>query len=350
MQHPVFQNLKSVIIYFGVWIVVATIHFIVSFYIFNLPFDLAVAQSLIVNLTFGLLGIPVWFVVRYSELQKKAWWNVFFNHLTSMSLIIVICTAVSFSLLRMMFTSRDEYDGAILTTLPVTIIGGIFYYFFISLVYYLIIYYNDLQEKLKVEARLNELLKESELNMLKSQINPHFLFNSLNSISSLTLSDAAKAREMVIKLSDFMRYSVSTDTHSLTTVAKELGNITRYLDIEKVRFGDKLVYHLDIHEACMKHPVPVMLLQPLYENAIKHGVYESTQQVTIDTVCRKEEDFMVVQITNDFDPEAISRRGAGLGLKNIRERLRLTYHRYDLLVTEKLDGKFVVTLKIPVAG
>jgi LytS/YehU family sensor histidine kinase len=198
-----------------------------------------------------------------------------------------------------------------------------------------------------MEARLNTLLKESELNMLKSQINPHFLFNSLNSISSLTVINPEKAREMVIKLSDFLRYSVSSGAGNLTSLAEELENIKRYLEIEKIRFGDKLVYELNVNPQCVEQKIPVMILQPLYENAIKHGVYESTNQVLIETECRVNSGCSEIRIVNDFDPDAIPRIGAGVGLNNIRERLRLTYHRNDLLKTFKEGNRFYVELKIP---
>jgi LytS/YehU family sensor histidine kinase len=208
-------------------------------------------------------------------------------------------------------------------------------------------YNTNLQEKLKEEASLNELLKESELNMLRSQINPHFLFNSLNSISSLTISNPEKAREMLIKLSDFLRYSVSTSTTGFTSLEKEMTNIQRYLEIEKVRFGNKLEFGFKLDGGCKLHKIPAMLLQPLFENAIKHGVYESTEQVRIEMDCRFEDDCLMIDLVNDFEPGPRSRKGAGVGLKNIRERLRLMYKSDTLMKTSVSGNKFHVSLCLP---
>ena len=232
-------------------------------------------------------------------------------------------------------------------SIPNKVISGIIFYIVIALIYYLFIYYIKIQEKVNVESRLREVLKETELNMLKSQINPHFLFNSLNSISSLTITNPEKAREMVIKLSDFLRYSVSHNATSFTTLETEMANIQRYLEIEKVRFGEKLLFSFNLQGTCHNHQIPVMLLQPLFENAIKHGVYESTEQVSIVMDCEYKEGYLEIKIVNDFDPDAHPRKGTGIGLNNIRERLRLLY-KNDKLLRTKVDGtRFFVFLSLP---
>jgi len=348
MQHPVFQSLKAFILYLGIWILLAGIQFVILTFQYNFPLWIAIVDSLVFNLLFALIGLPLWFVVRYSAPAKKTIFNIIFNHLTSLVLIIVIWFGLCYTILLAIFQGIPAYWDFLALSIPVRLFSGILLYLLLGLTFYLLIYNFNLQEKLQQEARLNTLLKESELNMLKSQINPHFLFNSLNSISSLTINDASKAREMVIKLSDFLRYSVSTSYDTLTTLDAELENITRYLEIEKVRFGEKLQYDLQSNERCLKRPIPVMILQPLFENAIKHGVYESTEQVTVNADCTAYKEYTEITIVNDFDPGAVSRKGAGLGLKNIRERMRLTYHRDDLLKTWAEGNKYHVQLKVPV--
>jgi LytS/YehU family sensor histidine kinase len=234
-----------------------------------------------------------------------------------------------------------------LASIPYRIVIGGLFYVMLCLAYYLVVYNNNLQEKMIEGARLNELLKESELNMLRSQINPHFLFNSLNSISSLTISDPEKAREMLIKLSDFLRYSVSTNAAGFTSLEKEMTNIQRYLEIEKVRFGDKLIFGFKMEGNCKDNKIPAMLLQPLFENAIKHGVYESTEQVKIEMDCRYAGGCLEIEIWNDFEPGARARKGAGVGLKNIKERLRLLYKSDSLMKTSIEGHKYLVSLCLP---
>ena len=347
MNHPVFQNVRAAIIYFGMWILIMGIHFFIIYFLFGFPFFVGFIDAFIFNGIFAVLGIPVWYVVRYSVPTKKSITNLVFNHLTSLALIVVIWVSASYSLLNGIFSHSELYKSFLSTSIPYRIISGVLFYIMLGLAYYLVVYNNNLQENMKEGARLNELLKESELNMLRSQINPHFLFNSLNSISSLTITNPEKAREMVIKLSDFLRYSVSTNSTGFTSLEKEMANIQRYLEIEKVRFGDKLHFGFKMEGNCKEYLIPAMLLQPLFENAIKHGVYESTEQVEIEMDCRHDTGCLEITICNDFEPGARARKGAGVGLKNIKERLKLLYKNDSLMKTSVTGNKYKVFLCLP---
>jgi sensor histidine kinase YesM len=135
-----------------------------------------------------------------------------------------------------------------------------------------------------------------------------------------------------------------------STLGKEIEHIRKYLDIEKVRFGTKLQYNFSISEICMDCEIPVMILQPLYENAVKHGVYESSGEVTIQTLARIANGYLEINITNDFEPGAPSRKGTGIGLANIRERMKLIYQNEQLLTTQVKGNKFEVMLVLPQKG
>jgi len=347
MIHPVFQNLRSISVYFGTWILLAGIHFSILFFQFRIPVNISLADSLIYNSILCVIGIAVWYVIRYSMPGNHPGFSFIFNHFTSLVLLLVFWVGSGYASLNLLFRDNEVYMNFLGLSTPYRFVIGILLYAFIGLAYYLIIMYRDLQEKAKAETRLNELLKESELNMLKSQINPHFLFNSLNSISSLTITNPGKAQEMVVKLSEFLRYSVSSNINTFTTLDKELQNIQRYLEIEKIRFGEKLVFEFAMDPECYSRYVPVMILQPLFENAIKHGVYESTEPVKVMTACKTFADYFEIRISNDFDASAPAKKGSGIGLKNIRERLRLMYRNDSLLKTSVLNNVFQVILTIP---
>lgn len=347
MIHPVFQNLRSISVYFGTWILFAGIHFSILFFQFRIPLNICVADSLIYNGILSALGIAVWYVIRYSLPGNSGGFSFVFNHITSLVLILVLWLGTGYASLNLLFRDNPVFMNFMGLSIPYRFVVGVFLYAFIGLAYYLIIMYRDLQDKAKAETRLNELLKESELNMLKSQINPHFLFNSLNSISSLTITDPGKAQEMVVKLSEFLRYSVSSNINTFTSLNKEMQNIQRYLDIEKIRFGDKLQFDFSIDTACLSRNIPVMILQPLFENAIKHGVYESIEQVKVLTRARSFVEYFEIIIDNDFDPSAPARKGSGIGLRNIKERLRLMYRNDSLLKTSVNGNVFQVILTIP---
>jgi LytS/YehU family sensor histidine kinase len=224
---------------------------------------------------------------------------------------------------------------------------GILYYGVTLLIYHLFIYSKELEAKDLNEAKLNLLVKESELNVLRSQLNPHFLFNSLNSISSLTISDPETARDMIIKLSEFLRYALKYGEREKTRFSDEINNIELYLQIEKIRFGEKLIFEKEIGKGCEQRLIPNMILQPLFENAVKHGVYESTEPITIRMFCETAGRKMEIHIRNNFDSSQVSRKGAGIGLRNVRNRLMLIYGRDDLVQIHKSENEFEVKLQIP---
>jgi LytS/YehU family sensor histidine kinase len=190
-------------------------------------------------------------------------------------------------------------------------------------------------------------VRDAELNMLKSQINPHFLFNSLNSISSLTMTNPTEAREMIIRLSDFLRYSLKHRENEYVPLKEELGRMKDYLAIEKIRFGDKLLYEFDIDGSCQEFPVPTMIFQPLFENAIRHSVYESVHPVQIRFLCSSNEGSLKAIISNDYDPDIPTRKGTGVGLQNVRQRIELAYQGKGSVYWKGENGLFTVTIVIP---
>ena len=346
-RHPVLQNIRTSFIYFGIWILIAGIHFFLLSFYYHIPFQISITDALIFNIVYSLLGLILWYAIRFAQPKNPSFSTLVIYQVTFLVVLLFVWAGSSYSLLKIIFPANFKYQDFMDNSIPWRLISGTFFYFLLVLVYYLVIYYYNLQEKIKAEGRLNEIVRESELNLLKSQINPHFLFNSLNSISSLTITNPEQAREMTIKLSDFLRYSVSMGNNRFSTLGKEMEHIRKYLDIEKVRFGTKLQYNFTVNEECLHCEIPVMILQPLYENAVKHGVYESTGEVTVQTTTRSVNGYLEILITNDFEPGAPSRKGTGIGLANIRERMKLIYQDEQLLTTQVKGNKFEVLLVLP---
>jgi len=216
--------------------------------------------------------------------------------------------------------------------------------------YFLYIFYQNLMEKTAREAELKTLIKEAELKSLKYQLNPHFIFNSLNSISSLTIMDPGRAREMVIKLASFLRSTLNENEKQMNELGDELKNVKLYLDIEKIRFGDKFDLVTEIKDDCLKIKVPNMIFQPLFENAIKYGVYESLEKVFIKVRCSSENNYLKFSVENNFDEEATPRKGKGIGLTNIKNRLSLIYNQDNLISVEKRKNIFTANVFIPLDG
>jgi LytS/YehU family sensor histidine kinase len=202
------------------------------------------------------------------------------------------------------------------------------------------------QEKRKSDAE--KLAKDAELFKLRQQLQPHFLFNSLNSINALIGSRPDEARRMIQQLSDFLRGTLKREEHQNISFSEELGYLELYLEIEKVRFGHRLSAEIEKDKECEEMKLPPLLLQPIVENAIKFGLYDTTEQVTIRIHARAERQQLVISVENPFDPEtAKPRKGTGFGLNSVQRRLQLLFGRNDLLETTAIDHLFTTTIKIP---
>lgn len=348
MLNPITGKRIYILAYVLIWIMVTLIQMSLYILFFDIDFLPSLADSLIVNLLHALIGLAIWYPVRFNPVSSKNIINPLFAILITGLLTVTVWVSLSFVILKNLFSGNNEYLNFLNKSLTNRIIVDFLLYIVLVLVYSLIVYSSNLKDKISNEANLKTLVREAELNMLKAQINPHFLFNALNSISLLTKKDPSSAREMIIKLSDYLRYSLRFGEESMISFREEIDNMERYLEIEKIRFGKKLVYTKDIADEAQEVMLPNMIMQPLLENAIKHGVYESLVPIMIEISGKIESNHLLITIENDFDPGGIPRKGAGIGLKNISSRLQLIYNRIDLLEYASKGNRFSVKLKIPV--
>ena len=211
--------------------------------------------------------------------------------------------------------------------------------------------YNIMLKKQMSEGRKSDaekLLKEAELTGLRQQLQPHFLFNSLNSISALAGTRPEESRKMIQQLSDFLRGTLKKDDQQLRPLKDELTHLQLYLDIEKVRFGHRLKTEINCDEKSLNLLLPPLLLQPIVENAIKFGLYDTIGEITVQLIAKVEGGNLIVTIINPFDLQtAQPRPGTGFGLSSVQRRLYLIYSRNDLLHINHANNLFTTTLKIP---
>ncbi len=345
MRHPLLG--KSFLYYALAWAATIAAHTFILYW--QLGFDkyLALGDGLVFYLPLMGFGIVYWYVVQYITPENQGTSIVVVNQVIAITIGVGILGYTSNAVLTQLKSDDTYYLSFLNTMLPWRIFIGVFFMGMIVLIYYLLQYTHSLKEKEKDELQLQNLLKNAELEMLKSQLNPHFIFNSLNSVSALTLTKPEMAHEMVIKLSDFLRLTLGRTNQELHSLAEELKQMNLYLDIERIRFGDRLTIEQEIDEICLKHQVPVMIMQPLYENAIKYAVYEQLDKVVIKTVCYCDQKFLNIAISNNYDSTASPQKGRGIGLKNVRNRLDLIYGISDLVTIEKNLDTFTIRLQIP---
>jgi len=246
-------------------------------------------------------------------------------------------------------TSADDlFDGLFSSSFPLLLVW--------SGLYFIFKYYRLFQLEKEKGLRSEALAHEAQLLMLRYQLNPHFLFNTLNAISTLVLAKAnAQANEMLTKLSKFLRYSLDHSPLDRVSFAHELATSRLYLDIEKVRFAERLRLRLDVAPEAELALVPTMLLQPIIENSIKHGISKSENGGTISISAARSEDKLVIEVSDDgpglpagsMQPDELS-LSKGVGVSNIRNRLLEIYgQNHELSFENRKPSGLTVKVVIP---
>ena len=208
MRNPLIASKKSLLKFILLWIVIIIVHSIILYIHYKLPINQALTDSIVFNGLFAVLGINLWYLVKYSETEgRKNFFKIGLNFFIAGFIIISIWYASSAFITKKIIGS-PEYSTFLLQSKIWRLTGGTLYFIIFALVYYVILYKQNWEEKIKNEKRLQESIRKIELDALKMQINPHFLFNALNSISSLTATNPGVAQDMIIKMSEYLRYSL----------------------------------------------------------------------------------------------------------------------------------------------
>lgn len=345
MQNP-FLNKNFIKVYVVAWLIIAIIQFLFSHLIMGFSPLSATFQSITSNLSFAILGFGIWFVVKYKT-PKKNKIQILLMFFFAGILVVGIWMGINYIISNLLFKISSGLVIFKNNILGQIIIGSLLYIILI-LIYHLMIIVSKYTEKSISEERLQNLLTETKLNALKAYINPHFLFNSLNSVNALITENPKKAREMLINLSEYFRYSLKQKDNTFVNFEDELKNALTYLEIERLRFSDRIILNMHIDEKGNNVKVPVMILQPLFENIIKHSVSESFEPIKVNFKSKMKQDYLEVIINNTYDKDSISKKGTGIGLSTNIERFRLIYQRNDLIEISKNDKTFEIILKIPI--
>ncbi|GAA4962073.1 sensor histidine kinase [Algibacter aquimarinus] len=239
------------------------------------------------------------------------------------------------------------------TNSTVTFEGKIFNFFYFITLYFVWFFvfltikiYHQLKTVKLKQIQLESNLKESQLNTLKGQINPHFMFNSLNNIRGLMLEDVDKSRVMLTSLSETLRYSLTKSDSNSIALEDELEMIENYVAISKIQFEDRLIFTTHIDKASLNIKIPPMIIQMLVENAIKHGISNLKEGGEVQLISKIEDNQLRIEVSNTGQLNQ-NKNGTQLGLQNIERRLELLYGEEATFNLRRLDNKVVATIKIP---
>jgi two-component system LytT family sensor kinase len=320
-----------------------------------ISFWVALIASANYNYLFGFVSILIWLLCKkipFDQTNKILFFSLHF-------LAAIFCSAlwlfISYGFWYLSEGERIFEQVDVRGIIGWQFLFGMIQCFFVAGIFYTIIYHRDLKQKEIEQAELKILTRDAELKALKLQMNPHFLFNSLNSINALVTKNPALARKMISQLSELLRMSLESHDKLLIPLKEELDLVHTYLSIEQMRFGDKMVVREEIDPELLTRPFPAMLLQPLLENAVKYGIANTRTGGTISLSIQKQDRFLIGSVINESNdtnlkvPSSISNNG--ISLHNIRQRLdRMYSENYSWQIDVSEPNKFKVEFKLSLLG
>lgn len=348
-MHPILTDTKKHVLYLVLWGAVGTLAGFSISSVNNFAPLYSIVFTLPMLLLYGEVNLSTWYLCRAFPLERTPLWKVL-----AISTVTVIFVSALWTLLGWGVMMMIEQSFAVtVSPLPLNqslviifIIGAPFVLISLA-VGYLIAAFDRTKESERnaYEARL--LAQQAELKALRMQIDPHFLFNCLNSISALTMTNAALARTMTTTLADFFRKSLSYGAKETITLKEELSLLNHYLDIEKIRFGKRLSVVVSIDPDTESDQIPPLLLQPLVENAIKHGISDSVEGGTVTVTTQKKQGRLFIIVENPMDHDAPKKKGAGMGMEIVRQRLQTVYGSDGDVKMAINNNQFQVILFLP---
>jgi len=349
-MHPIFGHLRRLAFYLAAWIPLAALLSYLLSITRQITFVEAIVLAVPLCLVYAFVCISAWYPCRVTPIDRTPLDRLILTHLTSSVIRAGLWVLVAWMLAWLLATNFAEFGG--LTTrlkpeLPLIFGTGVLLYILSVFFFYVLI---GLEASREAEARVMQasiLARDAELRALKAQVNPHFLFNSLNSISALTASDAPKAREMCILLGDFLRRTLGLGEKSSISLDEEMSLIHAFLAVEKIRFGARLRMEEHVEPDTLQLEVPPLLLQPLVENAVAHGIANLVEGGWIRLDARRQDGRLAIVIENSFDPDAPPRRRSGVGLANVRHRLEARYGKWASFAAGAEGDCFRVAITLP---
>jgi hypothetical protein len=297
-----------------------------------------------------VISLPAWYSCRIAPIERTPLWRLLATHVVAAQILSLLWLGLGKLLARALsfFPSLHGIESRFAERAAIVYGAGCVFYLLAVSFHYVALAQEATHEHEARAMQTSIQARDAELKALKAQINPHFLFNSLNSISALTSVDPARARDMCVLLGDFLRLTLGLGEKAVVHFSEELELLQKYLAIEKIRFGDRLNMQENIQEESRTCMLPPLLLQPLVENAVKHGIASLPEGGNLRLIAERQNGRLAILVENSWDPDAPPRRSGGLGLKNVQQRLEARYGKEASLRVNTEGELFQVSLSLPV--
>jgi two-component system sensor histidine kinase AlgZ len=348
-MHPLLVSGAALAIYLLGWVPLAALLVYVLEASGSLGWEASAAIVVPACAVYAFVCLSPWYVVRMTPLRSGATARILATNFGAAvgGSILLLAIARGMAVLLSRFDTFHAVDQRFRPHAPLVFGMGVLLYLLSAGMHYAMASVEESKEALNREMQALVAARDAELKALKAQINPHFLFNSLNSISALAGIDAARAREMCVRLSDFLRSSLRVGERESVPLSEELSLAHNYLGVEQVRFGGRLRVEQQIAPECETSLVPPLLLQPLVENAVKHGIASMVDGGTVRLEAWRVENALHLRVENPFDPEGAVARRNGLGLQIVKRRLLARYGDRADMVAESAGKVYRVDIVLP---
>jgi sensor histidine kinase YesM len=346
-MHPIFEHRGRLSLYLAVWVVFGLLLAVVFVFGGKAPVAWSLEFAVPIAIALGLQSLSFWYVVQAmppgdtSVARMATIWTI----AGLVSLLVWIGLAYGWA--KWLLPEEQQYSDAAVGMLPLLIFAGAIGISLAVLGYYLAGAFQRSRNAERRALELQVLAREAELKSLRAQLDPHFLFNSLNSVAALIGNDTVAARQMCFLMANFFRKSLTLARQQAIPLAEEVSLAQTFLAIEKVRFGDRLRSNFDIADDVKDVSVPPLMLQPLVENAVHHGVAHLIDGGEVCVQARRREGFLELVVANPCDPDRPPSRSTGVGLVNVRSRVEtLCGHRASVDV-DASETAFRVSILLP---
>jgi len=349
-QHPVLTRRAYLAAYAGVWAILAVLIIILIHTSGGIALGQATILLLPMLVLYAVLGLSAWYACHATPLRTAGATRILATHVAAGLALSFLWMQMGSFYARLLWRSANfrGITERYASHQAMLVIGGVPLYLLIVGFFYVVIAIEASREAETRAAETSLLAREAELRALRAQINPHFLFNSLNSISALTSIDPARAREMCLLLADFLRLTLGMGEKNVILLSEELELLEKFMAIEKVRFGERLHMEESIQEEAKGCLIPALLLQPLLENAVSHGIASMADGGWIRLHAQVQDARLGILVENERDDEAPARRRtSGVGLRNVRSRLEARYGKDAAFRVEPSEDRFLVSMSLP---
>ncbi|MCG6928441.1 MAG: histidine kinase [Acidobacteria bacterium] len=348
-MHPILADWRRLTGYLAAWALLGGL--LATLLVASAPFGWLEATVFAVPLgvLFGLLGMGSFWICRAAPLELSGLLRSLGTQLVAavVTAIVWLVASRGWALLLDRYGAFPGLAATQTEAAPLLLGLGVVLYLLAAAFHYLLAALQGSQEAERRALELEIASREAELRTLRAQIHPHFLFNSLNSINALIASRPEEARRLCVRLGDFLRRSLTLGSREQIPVTEELDLAESLLSIEKVRFGDRLTVELRVSEGVRACAVPPLVLQPLVENAVTHGIAQMLDGGTILIEAERRGETLLIAVENPRDPDSPDPKGAGIGLRNVRRRLAALYAEKAGMTVRSETGSFRVELRIP---